>query len=743
MGNDPGQGISSGSYIVTTGFPLLTTRSCVPPQVGLHNFQYLGEALVARQPPLVLLRNCRGKLSMETGFAGEIEVRVLRRGREVARVVRPLRTTPHGPVVRYKGRLWPLNGSSINLDGRTLEEIVADDRPAASGLPEPAPADDGLQDDVIGAAPDRRLLVDAGPGTGKTWVACQRVAHLIRGGIPPGRIWIVSFTRTAVHEIRNRLSGSLDEPSDAIAVRIATLDSHAWAMQSGFSSDAGLTGSFNDNIEATTAQIRGSEEVQDYLMQRVGHLVVDEAQDIVGARAELVETMIDALAPECGVTVFADRAQAIYGFTEDSTVAGDEGESSLLARLEDKGFKAAGLSRVHRTSEPGLLKIFTDVRRKVLDGKGSALKRRAAIGSEIERLAGRDAGAAKDIRLEGLSADTLVLLRRRSDVLMVSGLSSEAPHRLRMSGLPARVHPWIGEALWNFAGRRMTREEFAGRWSGQVRHAGGQDAEGAAWNLLLESAGESETVVDVDRLRTMLARSNPPSLFTSAEYGDAGPILGTIHASKGREADDVHLYLPPDDQEEDEDSDLDEEIRVMFVGATRARNRLFVGRSSSRGAGNLNGRVWRKMPRNGLQFEVGRAGDLDASSLVGRAVFASEEDALAAQARLRKTPVMTEMYAHAVRELDYRYALRTADRERVCFLSRHFKDDLYSVAKSCGRRAEPGYLAYVRSIGIRTLAVEPDDPVLERLHEPWRSSGFMLAPMLAGFGTTKFRAGED
>ena len=30
----------------------------------------------------------------------------------------------------------------------------------------------------------------------------------------------------------------------------------------------------------------------------------------------------------------------------------------------------------------------------------------------------------------------------------------------------------------------------------------------------------------------------------SPEYGDAGPIIGTIHASKGREAEEVSLYLP-------------------------------------------------------------------------------------------------------------------------------------------------------------------------------------------------------
>jgi hypothetical protein len=677
---------------------------------------------------------------METSFPGDIEITVLRNGREIDRVVRPLHKTPHGPFVRYKRRLWPVNESRIELNGLTLEDILAVPAP----VPEPPPAslDDELQKEVITASPKQRLLVDAGPGTGKTYVACSRVAHLIREGLSPARIWIVSFTRTAVHEIRNRLAGSLDEPSDAIAVRIATLDSHAWALQSGFSNDAVLTGTFNDNIEATTAQIRTNEEVHDYLLDRVSHLIVDEAQDIVGPRAELVTAMIDALSPECGITVFADRAQAIYGFTEDSTVTESDGRTGLLGFLEDRGFELANLRTVHRTSELGLLKIFTDVREKVLDSKTPAMKRGPAIRQEIERLAGRDIGAASDVSLSRLSAGTLVLLRRRCDVLMISNLAQETLHRLRMSGLPARINPWVGELFWDFTARRITRSEFEERWKHQVTSANGTDAGEAAWNLLLETSGESDAVIDVHRLRTVLARTNPPSLFTSPEYGDAGPILGTIHASKGREADDVHLYLSPDDDDREE-CDLDEEIRVMFVGATRAKNRLFVGRSSSRGAGNFNGRVWRATSGNGLQFEVGRANDLEATGLVGRSSFSSTADALMAQRQILAAPVMTRLFAHTAKDLGWRMAVRTTDQVRICVLSKLLNDELYEVTKIVGRKVTPQYLPFIRSLGIRTVAVGPEDPILDRLHDPWRSSGFMLAPMLVGFGKTTFKEGSS
>ena len=59
---------------------------------------------------------------METVFAGSIEVLVVRNGREVTRVVRPLRRTPAGPVVRYKRKLWRVQNNTINISAGPLEE---------------------------------------------------------------------------------------------------------------------------------------------------------------------------------------------------------------------------------------------------------------------------------------------------------------------------------------------------------------------------------------------------------------------------------------------------------------------------------------------------------------------------------------------------------------------------------------------------------------------------------------------
>ncbi len=51
----------------------------------------------------------------------------------------------------------------------------------------------------------RHILVYAGAGTGKTRTIIARVAHLIKTGVPPGRILLLTFTRRAAREMMDRL----------------------------------------------------------------------------------------------------------------------------------------------------------------------------------------------------------------------------------------------------------------------------------------------------------------------------------------------------------------------------------------------------------------------------------------------------------------------------------------------------------------------------------------------------------
>ena len=696
----------------------------------------------------------------------QVEVRIFRQGREIARVTRPLRELDGKPVVKYKKRFWPLiNGGEVYLDGIAPADSAQVVDAAGTGETDPPPEFqvvppaqivwDESQRDVIDAPPEDRLLVGAGPGTGKTAVACARVSQLIdQGGLEPSRIWLISFTRTAVREIRNRIAAYLEDAAAAYAVKIATLDSHAWTIHSGFDEGAKILGAYEENIERVLELVSEDENVGDYLIDNVEHLVVDEAQDIVGIRADLVIEMIRRLSSSCGVSVFADEAQAIYGFADDHEVGPGEVREPPLPEKIRRGaagsFRECELKEVHRTQSPQLLTIFSNTRRKVLTAAGENGDKLADIKDEVIRLAHGEAPNVDDAALAELE-DAFILYRRRCDVLLTTSMLTQngIPHRVRMSGLPVCLAPWIGATLSEHTDADLNQDRFMELWAGSVRGTSLATYEpDEAWAHLVRIAGRTQTVVEMRLLRQRLGRKQPPAELCHAELGLRGPIVGTIHASKGREADTVHLMLS---DTHGKDVDQDEEARVVFVGATRGRSRLLIGRGWRQFAGRVeaSGRAYclqTKDNRPRAQFEIGHDNDIEAEGLAGRRFFAGPAAVRAAQTRIRRfADESVSLVADSDRDAGFVYRLKE-DGQGQCLavLSQGVNADLFTVGNAIqakrggGRRRPPDTIRHLHVRGVRSIVLPPDAPGGETLHEPWRSSGIMLAPLVLGYSTAYF-----
>jgi hypothetical protein len=704
-----------------------------------------------------------------------VEVAVYEKGIQVARVKRPLRSIDGQPAVKYRRKLWPLtDGNKVLIDGcppacATREAAKPKPGPATPAEPvveDEIPTEDEIvwaeeQLNVIKAEPSERILVSAGPGTGKTAVACARVAELINEhDLTPSRVWLISFTRTAVREIADRIAAHLDDPGSAFSIKIATLDSRAWAIHSGFDEEATLLGDYEQNIARVLELIEENADAQEHLEQ-IEHLIVDEAQDVVGVRADLVLGIISKLSARCGITIFADEAQAIYGFANDEDIeSGGTAEPNLVERLR-KGnggtIKTMELTKVHRTDSPQLLEIFTETRRLLLGTEASGLEKLASVRDDVCRLGHGELGDVTKQDLAGRD-NLFVLFRRRSDVLLASSFLGKVPHRVRMSGMPVCVEPWIGAVFWDYLKPDIDKDTFNSLWDARVARAGlALKSAEEAWGLLVRSAGRTQSVVDVRRLRRQLGRARPAPEFCTPELGEEGPIIGTIHASKGRETDIVHVMLPgaPKDG-----IDLDEEARVIFVAATRGRKELKVGRGYERGAGQIkpSGRVYRIVgskegPR--VQVEIGREGDILAEGVAGRRYFKDAHAVKKAQAFLTSLHrKITPANAFSDQAAEYGFRL-TADgsQQDVAVLSKSVSNDLFKIGdafreKHGGpKRKPPDFIQHLRVVGIRTVILPPDAPEAERLHSPWSETGIMLAPVVLGFTTTylpsmkgKFRA---
>ena len=109
---------------------------------------------------------------------------------------------------------------------------------------------------------DGPVLVIAGPGSGKTRVIIQRIAHLIdHAAVAPERIMAVTFTNKAAAELVNRLSKAVP-PQAARSVHVSTFHRLAGLINRRYSAAVGLSSDYTiyDHDDQLTVVRRAMEQ---------------------------------------------------------------------------------------------------------------------------------------------------------------------------------------------------------------------------------------------------------------------------------------------------------------------------------------------------------------------------------------------------------------------------------------------------------------------------------------------------
>ena len=71
---------------------------------------------------------------------------------------------------------------------------------------------------------NKPLVINAGPGSGKTRVIIERVVRLVKSGVNPETMLVITFTRKATQELRDRLINETDlDIKDVNKIRISTV----------------------------------------------------------------------------------------------------------------------------------------------------------------------------------------------------------------------------------------------------------------------------------------------------------------------------------------------------------------------------------------------------------------------------------------------------------------------------------------------------------------------------------------
>lgn len=507
---------------------------------------------------------------------------------------------------------------------------------------------DPAQRRVIQAPADCRLLVEAGPGSGKTFVACRRIASLVEHeGLAPSRILVLSFTRVAIAELRDRVA-ALSSFAATAAVHTRTFDSFA-ARLLGAAGQL-VRGGHEATIRAATRLlVRRDPLVQD-IVSGFEHVFIDEAQDLVGDRKAFCVALLEMLSPACGVTVLGDPAQAIYGYQ-----ASDDDKKSFVESVrEQPDFAMIRLEKDHRTRTPLLGDMFADCRALLLS---PASNQRAKYFDVRDRIQ----AAAKESGVSGFAGHAsttrgLILTRSRGALISAAEelRAQDRQFRMRVPDRPTHIEGWIGATLGGLPGtERITKDGFAALFD-ELEPDSGRPLD-ECWEILCELDGEAKNHIVVANVAEGL--EDPMLEIVRDHEGSAGPLLSTIHAIKGRESGRVFLLLTR--APNGNNVDWDEEAKTLYVGATRASAELRTGwinptRYYRTGRPE---RYW--APRAGYRMlEIGLDGDLlDWADLLRDGIIPRPREAIASiWSAVRMQSSLT-----ATRNKDGRYILHLED----------------------------------------------------------------------------------
>ncbi|SDS78210.1 Part of AAA domain-containing protein [Nocardioides scoriae] len=413
---------------------------------------------------------------------------------------------------------------------------------------------DAEQVAVAEAEPDARQIVLAAPGSGKTEVVAARVDALaeLHDLDVVDEVLVLSFSRAAVAALRSRLGPRSARPLPTIR----TIDSTATMLLDEVAADdwAGLD--FDGRIERIRAVLAAGAASES--LSLLGHVVVDEVQDLVGIRARFVLDLLRALPEGAGFTLLGDPRQALYDF--QLTDATDMTARDFL----DEAALLSGRHPVDRVRLLGQYRARSEDARSVaslgatdLDGGEWTQAVEDHLGSVLTM--GDVAGVARPVaRWPGTTA---FLCRTNGDALVVAGVLRELEVTARLRPLVEKqpLETWVARAV-SGSTTSITKTDVIDRLTGVV-----SDPE-ASWRLLKATERNLRVAdrIDIARLTMRVDLGD----FPAALGAGPGPVVvSTVHRAKGLEFDNV-VVVDPDGMREPDGSS------VAYVALTRARDRL-------------------------------------------------------------------------------------------------------------------------------------------------------------------------
>lgn len=560
------------------------------------------------------------------------------------------------------------------------------------------------QEYIIQADLDEKLLVNAGPGTGKTYSLIERLKYLVREYdlVPQDDILVLCFSRAAISEIKNRIKGAIEKGEADFSlgnVEIRTFDSFATYLLGQLDEKLDLSGcDYDQRIQMAVDAIKRNSG----LFDNMKHFIVDEIQDLVGIRAKLVQAVLKAA--RRGFTLLGDSCQSIYDYQISDGVK-DIDSVRFYNWLNN--YFGASLTRVelasNRRQDKELASLTERVRHGILHEDDSAGKLKLGGILQASRRIGE--GSAHKISRSDLEryGSVCFLCRSNGEALKLSSLlrNNDVEHVVqRLSGFTP-LDSWLGMVFGEWEEEVVDQDDFRERLQTGCGIKDAGDAR-AKWDMLKGiERGSSSRLVIRDLLDSIYNDRNACNDLYTAPQADV--VVSTIHKAKGREYDEVVLLeetMQKFINDEKCDGNTINEIKTYYVAITRPkRNILKTGfnRGKLRKLYGFDER-WYETGYNSWKnklanIEIGREADMDKTSFVNLKLFGKPENVLLNQEYIRSEvkPGDQVVLRREPDDLEFNglrydiYHSGKAGEVRIGSMSSLFTDSVKRILNACSR----------------------------------------------------------
>lgn len=498
-------------------------------------------------------------------------------------------------------------------------EKPAVEKPAPRKNPSPAetkievqekPKAKGLDEEQLAAvnSEEKQLVIVAGPGSGKTTVLTRRIANLISDkGLKPENCLAITFTRRAAQEMRTRLAKLLGERAKDLAIH--TFHSLCFNILKENYEAAGLnpdfrvmseqekelctdpkllenTLNFDELITLTVKLLEENPEITTGYRERFQNVSVDEYQDIDENQYKLIRLLVPTDGRIC---VIGDPNQAIYGFRG--------GDSKFFKNFTQDYPKAKTINLKNNYRSTGnivdasnqmiqefnIVSMYDKPHDKITIHTAPTDKAEAEfVASTIENLIGGhslfsiDSDRSTGQECEYSFSDFAILYRTSSQLPPLI----EALQRTGMPFVAVSNEPLCEKKAVHTLLSCLNTEEEVDLQLSRLKDDFADKIEDNIWNFLINLA---QTYRGKDDFIHEVSMANEAD--TLDKRADRITLM-TLHSSKGLEFKCVFITGLEDGilplyraKEEDE---IEEERRLLYVGMTRAEERLFLTRAQKR-----------------------------------------------------------------------------------------------------------------------------------------------------------------